>query len=178
MGEGRRFSLAPATGRCDEHNRLAVPLTHADGRMLAVPVRTTFWQSGCPARITASPSLYLWGKLRSHMQDDSSSNMAASNAASNAPLVDAAALSTYLDQAFPESAERPIMVERVRGGHSNETFFITRGEQEWVLRRPPRGPLLPTAHDVAREYRVLTALVNTPVPVPRPVLLCANTSVI
>ncbi|HKT38070.1 MAG TPA: phosphotransferase family protein, partial [Ktedonobacterales bacterium] len=108
------------------------------------------------------------------MGDDSSGD----TGASNAPLVDAAALTTYLDQTFPENMERPVIVERVRGGHSNETFFVTRGDQEWVLRRPPRGPLLPTAHDVAREYRVLTALTNTPVPVPHPVLLCADMRVI
>src|SRR5690242_18227676 len=108
------------------------------------------------------------------MEDDRSSG----SAASNAPLVDADALSTYLDQTFPESAGRLVTVERVRGGHSNETFFVTRGSDEWVLRRPPRGPLLPTAHDVAREYRMLTALTNTPVPVPRPVQLCTDTSVI
>jgi aminoglycoside phosphotransferase (APT) family kinase protein len=94
------------------------------------------------------------------------------------PLVDADALTKYLDQIFPDSTDLPLMVEHVRGGHSNETFFVTRGSQEWVLRRPPRGPLLPTAHDVAREYRVLTALANTPVPVPRVVVLCADTNII
>lgn len=94
------------------------------------------------------------------------------------PLVNAEALAEYLDGALPETRGTPLSVERIRGGHSNETFFITRGGQEWVLRRPPRGPLLPTAHDVAREYRVLSALVPTPVPVPRPVLLCSNTDVI
>src|SRR6185312_2756087 len=94
------------------------------------------------------------------------------------PLINADALGKFLDQTFPDSTDLPLMVEHVRGGHSNETFFVTRGSQEWVLRRPPRGPLLPTAHDVAREYRVLTALANTPVPVPRAVVLCADTNVI
>ncbi|HEX6542017.1 MAG TPA: phosphotransferase family protein [Ktedonobacterales bacterium] len=94
------------------------------------------------------------------------------------PLVDTDALTSYLDQALPESRGFALTVERVRGGHSNETFFITRGPHEWVLRRPPRGPLLPTAHDVAREHRVLSALVNTAVPVPHPILLCTDPSVI
>lgn len=98
--------------------------------------------------------------------------------ASLAPLVNPDTLSSYLDKALPETMGMPLTVERIRGGHSNETFFVTRGGYEWVLRRPPRGPLLPTAHDVAREYRVLSALANTPVPVPRPVLLCDDDEVI
>ena len=93
-------------------------------------------------------------------------------------LVAPDALATYLDHAIPESTGIPLTIERIRGGHSNETFFITRGSHEWVLRRPPRGPLLPTAHDVAREYRVLSALANTPVPVPHATLLCTDTAVI
>ena len=70
------------------------------------------------------------------------------------------------------------MIERIRGGHSNETFYVTRAAEQWVLRRPPRGPLLPTAHDVVREYRVLQALKDTNVPVPQPVLLCQDSGVI
>ena len=95
------------------------------------------------------------------------------------PLVDAEALSRYLAQALPgPDAATPLQVERIRGGHSNETFFITRGRDQWALRRPPRGPLLPTAHDVGREYRVLRGLEHTNVPIPRPILLCDDTSVI
>lgn len=98
--------------------------------------------------------------------------------ASGAHLVNPDALSAYLNIALPETKGAAITVERIRGGHSNETFFVTCGNREWVLRRPPRGPLLPTAHDVAREYRVLSALANTPVPVPQPVLLCNDVTVI
>jgi aminoglycoside phosphotransferase (APT) family kinase protein len=94
------------------------------------------------------------------------------------PLVDPEALARYLDTALPDTAGQPLDVVRIRGGHSNETFFVTRGASKWVLRRPPRGPLLPTAHDVAREYRVLCGLIQTTVPVPRPVLHCADTSVL
>ncbi len=94
-------------------------------------------------------------------------------------LVDAAALGRYLAQALPgPDATEPLQVERIRGGHSNETFFITRGREQWALRRPPRGPLLPTAHDVAREYRVLRGLEQTNVPIPLPILLCEDSSVI
>jgi aminoglycoside phosphotransferase (APT) family kinase protein len=95
------------------------------------------------------------------------------------PLVDEAALERYLAEHLPAAgADGPLTAERVIAGHSNETFFITRGSQSWVLRRPPLGPLLPTAHDVLREYRVLSALAKTDVPVPQPVLACEDTSVI
>lgn len=93
------------------------------------------------------------------------------------PLVDEAALERYLNEHLPD-ADGPLSAERVIAGHSNETFFITRGGQSWVLRRPPLGPLLPTAHDVLREYRVLSALSKTDVPVPAPVLVCEDTAVI
>jgi aminoglycoside phosphotransferase (APT) family kinase protein len=94
------------------------------------------------------------------------------------PLVDEAALERYLAEHLP-GVDGPLVVERiVAGGHSNETFFVTRGSQPLVLRRPPRGPLLPTAHDVLREYRVLSALARTVVPVPQPILACEDTSII
>lgn len=96
------------------------------------------------------------------------------------PLVDEERLREYLARRIPaeHTNDMPLRVERVRGGHSNETFFIGRGSQEWVLRRPPRGPLLPTAHDVLREYRVLKALNTTNVPVPRVILACDDVSII
>jgi aminoglycoside phosphotransferase (APT) family kinase protein len=93
------------------------------------------------------------------------------------PLVDEAALERYLAEHLP-GADGPLSAERIIAGHSNETFLITRGSQVWVLRRPPLGPLLPTAHDVLREYRVLSALAGTAAPVPQPVLACEDTSVI
>src|SRR5213082_1763069 len=96
------------------------------------------------------------------------------------PLVDQERLREYLARRIPAEHTNymPLRVERVRGGHSNETFFIRRGTQEWVLRRPPRGPLLPTAHDVLREYRVLKALNTTGVPTPRVLLACEDIDVI
>ena len=93
------------------------------------------------------------------------------------PLADPVALGQYLSAHIPGD-DAPLEVERIRGGHSNETFFITRGAKQWVMRRPPRGPLLPTAHDVGREYRILTALAQTDVPTPRPILMCEDASVI
>ena len=64
------------------------------------------------------------------------------------------------------------------GGKSNLTYRIADGSHEWVLRRPPLGHVLATAHDMAREYRVMSALARTPVPVPAMVTLCEDTSVI
>jgi len=98
-------------------------------------------------------------------------------------LIDLDALHEYLAHALPSvAAGEELQVERIRGGHSNETFFVTRGggdgEERYVLRRPPLGPLLPTAHDVGREFRVLSALYGTPVPVPKPVLFCDDLAVI
>jgi len=62
--------------------------------------------------------------------------------------------------------------ELIAGGKSNLTYGITDGAHQWVLRRPPLGHVLPTAHDMAREYRVMTALADTDVPVPRTHALC------
>ena len=67
--------------------------------------------------------------------------------------------------------------ELISGGKSNITYLVRGGGREWVLRRPPLGHVLPTAHDMAREYRVLTALADTDVPVPRTIALCTDTAV-
>lgn len=94
-------------------------------------------------------------------------------------LMDVEALGRYLATTLPgPGADEPLSVKRIRGGHSNETFFVQRGEQRWALRRPPLGHLLPTAHDVGREYRVLRGLEHTAAPVPAPILMCEDTSVI
>jgi len=64
------------------------------------------------------------------------------------------------------------------GGKSNLTYRIAGGSHDWVLRRPPLGHVLATAHDMAREYRVMSALAPTPVPVPAMVTLCEDPGVI
>jgi aminoglycoside phosphotransferase (APT) family kinase protein len=68
--------------------------------------------------------------------------------------------------------------ELIKGGKSNLTYRLTDGSHDWVLRRPPLGHVLATAHDMAREYRVMSALAPTPVPVPAMVTLCEDSSVI
>lgn len=92
------------------------------------------------------------------------------------PLVDERALAGYLDAHLPGDGE--LDVRRHQAGHSNETFFIRRGTVEHVLRRPPLGAFLPTAHDVGREFRVLSALADSAVRVPKTSLLCEDESVI
>ena len=93
-------------------------------------------------------------------------------------LIDPARLAAHLEAHLPGGVPGPLAVERHLAGHSNETFFLRAGSSEWVLRRPPRGAFLPTAHDVGREFRVLSALSSTPVRVPRPLLMCADAEVI
>ncbi|MGE3073358.1 MAG: phosphotransferase family protein [Dehalococcoidia bacterium] len=93
-----------------------------------------------------------------------------------AELIDVPALERFVHANVP-GASAPLEVQKHVAGFSNETFYVTCGDQRWVLRRPPRGPLLPTAHDVVREYRYLSAL-HGKARVPRPVVSCEDTSVI
>ncbi|MFB6095545.1 MAG: phosphotransferase family protein [Halodesulfurarchaeum sp.] len=91
-------------------------------------------------------------------------------------LVDRDALRAYLE-AHLEPADT-FTYERHTAGHSNETLFLTWGERDLVLRRPPPGETAETAHNVLREYRVIDALQDAPVPVPPTVLACEDESVI
>ena len=72
----------------------------------------------------------------------------------------------------------PLRVRQYEGGQSNPTYYVGARGGEYVLRRKPPGKLLPSAHLIEREYRVLSALAETDVPVPRPLLLCEDSSVI
>ena len=72
----------------------------------------------------------------------------------------------------------PLRAERIAGGRSNLTFRIEDGSSRWVLRMPPRAGRTPSAHDVAREFRVTHALAATDVPVAPAVALCENESII
>ena len=77
---------------------------------------------------------------------------------------------------FPAGAR--LAVRQFEGGQSNPTFLLAAGGEEYVLRKQPPGELLPSAHQVDREYRVMKALASTTVPVPRMHLLCEDPSVI
>jgi len=87
------------------------------------------------------------------------------------PGVDLARLGGFLARERPDLARGPLTGEIIPGGRSNLTFVLTDGHQEFVLRRPPLGHVLATAHDMAREHRVLAALRGTAVPVPATLLL-------
>jgi aminoglycoside phosphotransferase (APT) family kinase protein len=80
------------------------------------------------------------------------------------PLVVRKPLEEFLDA--HDIGEGRVEVERIGEGHSNITFLVRRGNARVVLRRPPRPPLPPSAHDVLREARLLRALEGTPVRVP------------
>lgn len=72
----------------------------------------------------------------------------------------------------------PIDVEQFKGGQSNPTYLVRAGGKSYVMRRKPPDKLLPSAHAVDREYRVITALAATDVPVAKTYVLCADESVI
>ena len=91
------------------------------------------------------------------------------------PGIDAAGVSRFFAGQVPGGAGR-LAFELIAGGRSNLTYLVRSGERRWVLRRPPLGHVLPTAHDMSREYRVLAALAPTGVPAPRPVALCQDPS--
>ncbi|MGP3984754.1 phosphotransferase family protein [Streptomyces sp. KR80] len=84
----------------------------------------------------------------------------------------------HLDRERPGLVRGPLRAELIQGGRSNLTYAVTDGASRWVVRRPPLGHVLATAHDMTREYRVISALHRTAVPVPAPVLLCPDESVI
>ncbi len=91
------------------------------------------------------------------------------------PGLDLARLTTYLADATPGLVAGPLSAELIAGGRSNLTYYLTDGATRWVLRRPPLGHVLRTAHDMGREFRVLSALAKTAVPVPTTVHLCTDT---
>jgi aminoglycoside phosphotransferase (APT) family kinase protein len=90
---------------------------------------------------------------------------------------DTAALERYM-RANVEGFGGALTVEQFRGGQSNPTFLLSDGKTRYVLRRKPPGKLLPSAHAVDREFRVLKALHGTDVPVAKPYALCEDESVI
>ena len=93
-----------------------------------------------------------------------------------APLIVREPLEGFLDA--QGIGEGRLDAERVGEGHSNATFVIRRGDRRVVLRRPPRPPLPPSAHDVLREARLLRALEGTPVRVPRVIATCDDEGVL
>jgi aminoglycoside phosphotransferase (APT) family kinase protein len=93
------------------------------------------------------------------------------------PGLDLEALAEYLGPRVGGLAGS-LRGEIIPGGRSNLTYVVDDGERRFVVRRPPLAHVLPTAHDMAREYRVLAALQDTDIPVPRVIAHCDDDSVI
>ena len=90
---------------------------------------------------------------------------------------DEAALARYLTTHIP-GFEGPLTVRQFEGGQSNPTFHLSTPGRDYVMRKKPPGKLLPSAHAVDREYRVISALAPQGVLVAKPFLLCEDTEVI
>lgn len=91
---------------------------------------------------------------------------------------DERSLARYLQGRLEGFAAGALKVEQFKGGQSNPTFLLTAGDRRYVLRRKPPGQLLPSAHAVDREFRVISAVAGTAVPVARAHLLCEDPGVI
>jgi aminoglycoside phosphotransferase (APT) family kinase protein len=90
---------------------------------------------------------------------------------------DAERLDAYLRHQFPDLRGKMALQQAV-GGLSNPTYFITYGEWSVVLRKQPGSVLSRSAHSIDREFRVLSALHGSAVPVPRPIVYCAGTGIV
>ena len=91
--------------------------------------------------------------------------------------IDLDRLRPFLVANVPGAKDVALSATLIAGGRSNLTYSVTDGASTWVVRRPPLGHVLPTAHDMAREYRVMSALAPTNVPVPRTLAMCEDLSV-
>jgi aminoglycoside phosphotransferase (APT) family kinase protein len=90
--------------------------------------------------------------------------------------LDLGRLGPYLRAHFPELTG-PLLVRQFPSGHSNLTYSVCLGEKEMVLRRPPFGSKVKTAHDMGREYQVLEKL-HSAYPAPKPLLHCTDESIL
>jgi aminoglycoside phosphotransferase (APT) family kinase protein len=94
------------------------------------------------------------------------------------PGLDLDRLRAHLDARLPGLVTGDLTADVVEGGRSNLTYVVGDGRSRWVVRRPPLGHVLPTAHDMTREFRVISGLHDTAVPVPEALLLCEDPDVI
>jgi aminoglycoside phosphotransferase (APT) family kinase protein len=95
------------------------------------------------------------------------------------PGIDVEALIRYLPGVLPGfDPDAALSVRLLAGGRSNLTCLLTQSGGKWVLRRPPLGHIVPSAHDMAREFRTLSFLDGTGYPAPRPLALCTDHSVL
>jgi aminoglycoside phosphotransferase (APT) family kinase protein len=92
--------------------------------------------------------------------------------------LDTVALADWLELERPGLLSGPLEATLITGGKSNLTYTVTDGTTDVIVRRPPLGHVLATAHDMAREHRVITALGPTGVPVPETYALCEDEGVV
>ncbi len=94
-------------------------------------------------------------------------------------IADPARLDAWISAHVPDAGLGELTgISLISGGRSNLTYRLAFGDQSVVLRRPPLGHVLPTAHDMTREYRVISALSGTNIPVATPVAFCADTEIV
>jgi aminoglycoside phosphotransferase (APT) family kinase protein len=110
-------------------------------------------------------------------EDDMSCDLDAAARVRPGEELPVATLEAYLAERLPDAAG-PLAVEQFPHGHSNLTYLLRKGEQEFVLRRPPFGNQVKSAHDMGREFRVLSRLCAVYPPAPRPLLYCEDDSVL
>src|SRR4051794_2362868 len=90
------------------------------------------------------------------------------------PGLDLPAVLEWLSANAPGAIGPEPAARLIAGGRSNLTYLLDDGQRQLVLRRPPLGHVLATAHDMAREHRIIRALSDTGVPVPRALALCTD----
>jgi aminoglycoside phosphotransferase (APT) family kinase protein len=95
------------------------------------------------------------------------------------PGIDAARLGPYLSAVLRDyDPAGKLTIALLTGGRSNLTYQLSQADRSWVLRRPPLGHVMPSAHDMAREFRTLSFLTGNQFPVPEPLALCEDQSVL
>jgi aminoglycoside phosphotransferase (APT) family kinase protein len=94
------------------------------------------------------------------------------------PGLDLERFAAWFGRACPGEIDGPLRGQLIAGGRSNLTYEVSDATRSWVVRRPPLGHVLATAHDMEREYRVITALRDTSVPVPLTYAQCADLDVL
>lgn len=92
--------------------------------------------------------------------------------------LDVESLAKYLKKHLDIHSDGNLIIRQFKHGQSNPTYYIKCDDAEFVLRKKPPGELLPSAHAVEREYRVMKAMHENGVPVPKPLVLCEDASVL
>lgn len=87
-------------------------------------------------------------------------------------------LHQFLRVSIPDLPKEPLLIKQFGSGASNLTYALSVGEWEAVLRRPPFGPVAPKAHDMEREYKILSVLSKSFPLAPRPYVFCEDETVV